>query len=49
MFCAGFDGNPDRRTDKTSKGEFEADESYFGPHRIKGKRGGGAGGKTIVF
>jgi len=30
-------------------GEFEADESYFGPHRIKGKRGRGAGSKTIVF
>jgi len=27
----------------------EADESYFGPNRIKGKRGRGAGGKTIVF
>ena len=31
------------------KGEFEADESYFGPRRVKGKRGRGAGGKTIVF
>lgn len=30
-------------------GEFEADESYFGPRRIKGKRGRGASGKTIVF
>ena len=30
-------------------GEFEADESYFGPKRIKGKRGRGAGSKTIVF
>ena len=30
-------------------GEFEADESYFGAQRIKGKRGRGAGGKTIVF
>ena len=27
----------------------EVDESYFGPHRIRGKRGRGAGGKTIVF
>jgi transposase len=30
-------------------GTLEADESYFGPHRIRGKRGLGAGGKTIVF
>ena len=27
----------------------ELDESYFGPRRIRGKRGRGAGGKTIVF
>ena len=31
------------------KGELEADESYFGPHRVRGKRGRGASGKTIVF
>ena len=30
-------------------GEIEVDESYFGSRRIKGKRGRGAGGKTIVF
>jgi len=30
-------------------GVYEADESYFGPRRVKGKRGRGAGGKTIVF
>ncbi|MEL7114491.1 MAG: IS1595 family transposase [Pseudomonadota bacterium] len=30
-------------------GIVEADESWFGPTRIKGKRGRGAGGKTIVF
>ena len=30
-------------------GEIEVDESYFGPKRVKGKRGRGAGGKTIVF
>jgi transposase len=30
-------------------GEVEVDESYFGPRRVKGKRGRGAGGKTIVF
>ncbi|PJE62928.1 IS1595 family transposase [Candidatus Roizmanbacteria bacterium CG10_big_fil_rev_8_21_14_0_10_39_6] len=29
--------------------ESELDESYFGPTRVKGKRGRGAGGKTIVF
>ncbi|WP_257309989.1 IS1595 family transposase [Geothrix fuzhouensis] len=30
-------------------GQVEIDESYFGPHRVRGKRGRGAGGKTIVF
>lgn len=30
-------------------GEVEVDESYFGARRIKGKRGRGAYGKTIVF
>lgn len=30
-------------------GEVEVDESYFGAKRIKGKRGRGAFGKTIVF
>ena len=30
-------------------GEVELDESYFGPKRIRGKRGRGAGQKTIVF
>jgi len=38
----GQSGNP-------TTGEFEADESYFGPKRVKGKRGRGAGNKTIVF
>lgn len=27
----------------------EVDESYFGAHRVRGKRGRGAYGKTIVF
>ena len=36
------------RTDGLLKGELEADESYFGGRR-KGKRGRGAGHKTIVF
>jgi len=27
----------------------EIDESYFGPKRVRGKRGRGAGGKTIVL
>jgi transposase len=30
-------------------GEAEVDESYFGPHRVRGKRGRGAARKTIVF
>lgn len=30
-------------------GEVEVDESYFGPRRVRGKRGRGAAGKTIVF
>ena len=30
-------------------GEVEVDESYFGAKRVKGKRGRGAGNKTIVF
>ena len=31
------------------KGEVEVDESYFGARRVKGLRGRGARGKTIVF
>ena len=30
-------------------GAVEVDESYFGPRRVRGKRGRGAGGKTVVF
>ena len=30
-------------------GDLEADESYFGPGRVRGKRGRGAGNKTVVF
>ena len=30
-------------------GEVEIDESYFGARRVRGKRGRGARGKTIVF
>jgi len=30
-------------------GEAEVDESSFGTRRVRGKRGRGAGGKTIVF
>ena len=30
-------------------GEIEIDESYFGRRRVRGKRGRGASGKTIVF
>lgn len=32
-----------------SGGTVEADESYFGPRRVRGKAGRGAGRKTIVF
>ena len=31
------------------KGVVEVDESYFGPRRVRGKRGRGAGLKTPVF
>jgi transposase-like protein len=31
------------------KGNLEVDESYFGPRRVRGKRGRGSGSKTIVF
>ena len=31
------------------KGEVEVDESYFGARRVRGVRGRGAHGKTIVF
>lgn len=31
------------------RGKVEVDESYFGPRRVRGKRGRGAGRKTIVF
>lgn len=31
------------------RGEIEADESYFGSRRVRGKPGRGASGKTIVF
>lgn len=31
------------------RGVVEVDESYFGPRRVRGKRGRGAGSKTIVF
>ena len=30
-------------------GEVEIDESYFGPRRVRGRRGRGAGKKVIVF
>ncbi len=36
------------RSDEALRGEIDADESYFGG-KWKGKRGRGAGGKTIVF
>jgi len=35
--------------DSPFQGEIEIDESYFGPRRVRGKRGRGTGSKTIVF
>lgn len=35
--------------DSPFEGEVEADESYFGARRVRGVRGRGARGKTIVF
>ena len=37
------------RASPFSNCEVEVDESYFGAHRVRGKRGRGASGKTIVF
>ena len=37
------------KSEDLTAGTFEADESYFGPRRVKGKRGRGAESKTIVF
>jgi transposase-like protein len=37
------------RDSPLSADEVEVDESYFGARRVRGKRGRGAGGKTIVF
>lgn len=37
------------RASPFSSCEVEVDESYFGAKRVRGKRGRGAGGKTIVF
>src|SRR4030067_940169 len=37
------------KTESPLTGEVEVDESYFGARRMKGKRGSGAYGKTIVF
>ena len=36
-------------TESPVKGEVEVDESYFGARRVKGLRGRGALGKTMVF
>jgi len=36
-------------SDEKIKGDIELDESYFGPKRIRGKRGRGAGHKIPVF
>lgn len=34
---------------KKVNGDVEVDESYFGPKRVRGKKGRGASGKTIVL
>lgn len=34
---------------KKVNGAVEVDESYFGPKRVRGKRGRGASGKTVVL
>lgn len=36
-------------TQSPFSGQVEIDESYFGPMRVRGNRGLGADGKTIVF
>jgi transposase-like protein len=38
-----------KRASPFSGCEVEVDESYFGARRVRGKRGRGASGKTIVF
>jgi transposase len=38
-----------KRASPYSDCEVEVDESYFGARRVRGKRGRGASGKTIVF
>ncbi len=35
--------------EKPFSGEVEVDESYFGPQRVRGKRGRGAGKKVLVL
>ena len=40
---------PECQSQSPFAGEVEIDESYFGAKRIRGKRGRGAGSKTIVF
>jgi transposase len=37
------------QSDTKIEGEAELDESYFGPTRVRGRRGRGAGGKIPVF
>ena len=37
------------KKDEKLSGEVEIDESYFGPRRVRGKRGRGAGKKVLVL
>ena len=39
----------ENKSEEKFSGTVEMDESYFGAKRIRGKRGRGAKGKTIVF
>jgi transposase-like protein len=37
------------KNEQLFSGEVEVDESYFGPRRVRGKRGRGAGNKVLVL
>ncbi|QQR54108.1 IS1595 family transposase [bacterium] len=41
--------NYSKKENEQLAGEIEVDESYFGPQRVRGKRGRGAKGKIPVF
>jgi len=39
----------EREFERLFRGTVEVDKRYFGPRRVKGKAGRGAGKKTIIF